>query len=168
MSPVGPTLRRAELIGRLAAAPARAAELARAAEGRTAPEGEWSARDILRHLIAVDVEVFGRRLRDLREQDHPRWSWVEPRFDDGPADRPLTVLIETFSDGRRALVATVNELRPADWERSGTHDTLGVLDVAGLLEVAIDHDDEHISAIRRLAAGGVGEHSARLEPAAGV
>lgn len=152
MSPVGAALRRAELIARFAAAPARATQAATAADGATVPDGEWSAGEILRHLIAVDDQVFGRRLRDLREQDHPRWSWVEPRFDDGPADRPLSVLVATFSDRRRALVAAVTALRPADWARSGSHDTFGVLDVAGLLRVAVDHDDEHLATIERLAA----------------
>ncbi len=153
MSPVGNTRRRAELVGRLASAPARVAHAATAAEGRPVPDGEWSVGEILRHLIAVDGEVFGRRLGDLREQDHPRWSWVEPRFDDGPADRPLSVLIATFGDRRRALVASVTALRPADWARSGTHDTFGLLDVAALLRVAIDHDDEHLASIERLAEG---------------
>ena len=155
MSPVGATVRRSELVGRFAAAPARAAHAAAAAEahGKPVPDGEWSAGEIVRHLIAVDVEVFARRLHDLSEQDQPRWSWVEPRFDDGPADRPLSVLVETFAARRRELVATVTALRAADWDRSGTHDTLGVLDVAGLLRVAIDHDDEHLASIARLASG---------------
>ena len=156
MSPVVTARRRAELVGRLASAPARAAQAAAAVETLTVPDGEWSVGEIVRHLIAVDDEVFGRRLRDLREQDHPRWSWVEPRFDDGPADRPLGVLIETFAARRRALVATVTGLPAAGWQRSGTHDTLGVLDVAGLLQVAIDHDDEHLATIERLVSGARG------------
>jgi hypothetical protein len=154
MSPVGTARQRAELVGRLAAAPARAAVAAAAADGHLVPDGEWSAGEILRHLIAVDDQVFGRRLRDLREQDQPRWSWVEPRFDDGPADRPLSVLIDTWTTRRRALVASVTALTPADWARSGTHATMGVLDVAALLRVAIDHDDEHLASIDRLAAQG--------------
>jgi hypothetical protein len=35
------------------------------------------------------------------------------------------------------------------WARTGTHDTFGVLDVAGLMEKALDHDDEHLASLRR-------------------
>jgi hypothetical protein len=32
--------------------------------------------------------------------------------------------------------------------RAGPHDTFGVLDVAGLMTVAADHDDEHLPSLR--------------------
>jgi hypothetical protein len=50
------------------------------------------------------------------------------------------------------LLASVTALTSADWARTGTHATMGVLDVAALLRVAIDHDDEHLASIDRLAA----------------
>ena len=33
--------------------------------------------------------------------------------------------------------------------RYGTHTTYGVLDVAGLLDLAIDHDEEHLAGLAR-------------------
>lgn len=33
------------------------------------------------------------------------------------------------------------------WSRRGTHQTYGELDVAGLLRVALDHDDHHLAAL---------------------
>jgi hypothetical protein len=47
--------------------------------------------------------------------------------------------------GRRGLTA----LDEAGWARSGTHATYGALDVAGLLRVAADHDDDHIAVLER-------------------
>jgi len=43
----------------------------------------------------------------------------------------------------------LDALGPAGWARTGTHDTFGVLDVAGLMEKALDHDDEHLASLRR-------------------
>ena len=35
------------------------------------------------------------------------------------------------------------------WDRTGVHETYGRLDVAGLLRVAIDHDEEHLAGLAR-------------------
>ncbi len=143
------SLRRAELLARFAATPARTAAAATVADGRPGPAGEWTPGDIVRHLIAVDQDVWGPRLRELAEGGSPRWAWVEPRFDDGPADRPMSVLIATFAAGRRRLVDHVRDLDPAGWARSGTHETMGVLDVEAMLRETVAHDDEHLASIER-------------------
>jgi hypothetical protein len=46
-------------------------------------------------------------------------------------------------------VATVRALDEAGWERFGTHATYGRLDVAGLVRLAIDHDEEHLAGLER-------------------
>lgn len=150
MSPVA-TRRRAELVARFAATPARLASAASPAAERAVAAGEWTVGEIVRHLIAVDDEVWAPRLRDLREQTDPRWDWVEPRFDAGPPERSLDRLLETFRAGRRALVDEVAALDSAGWARTGTHATFGVLDVGDILERVIEHDDEHLATIERMA-----------------
>jgi hypothetical protein len=46
-------------------------------------------------------------------------------------------------------MATLDALDEAGWARTGTHATFGVLDVAGLMVRAIDHDDEHLRSFER-------------------
>ena len=46
-----------------------------------------------------------------------------------------------------AARAALRALDEAGWARSGTHATCGALDVAGLLLVAVDHDNEHGSGV---------------------
>jgi DinB superfamily len=150
------SLRRAELLARFAATPDRTAAAATAAEGRPRAAGEWTPGEIVRHLIAVDHEVWGPRLRQLAGGGSPRWAWVEPRFDDGPEDRPMSVLINTFAAGRRRLVDHVRDLDPAGWARSGTHETMGILDVEAMLRETVAHDDEHLASIERPATGEPG------------
>ena len=41
----------------------------------------------------------------------------------------------------------LDALGPEGWSRTGTPDTYGVLDVAGLMTVAADHDDEHLASL---------------------
>jgi hypothetical protein len=41
----------------------------------------------------------------------------------------------------------------AGWARTGVHATYGRLDVAALLRLAADHDDEHLAALEARAFG---------------
>jgi DinB superfamily len=110
----------------------------------TTPDGEWEPREVVRHLIAVDREVWSARLDQLDQEAEPRWAWVEPRFDAGPADRPLETLLYQFAAGREALIERLDDLDDAGWARVGIHATFGRLDVAGLIAKAVEHDREHL------------------------
>ena len=63
---------------RLAAFPATLADAARVAPEEPPAPGEWTPIEIVRHLIAVEEDVWHRRLGQLRTEEHPRWRWVEP------------------------------------------------------------------------------------------
>jgi hypothetical protein len=153
----GAALRRAEQLGRLAAARGRIAAAARAAERADdappgdAPSGEWSAHQVMLHLVAVEAEVFQARLNDLETQAQPHWTWVEPGTADAPETETLDEAIARFGACRDVTLRRVAELDEAGWSRSGTHETFGLLDVAGLLRVAHDHDLEHLGALERMA-----------------
>ena len=137
---------------RLAGVPTRVTEAAaRAAEPA---EGEWSARQIVLHLIAVEDEVWQARLAQLATEPTPQWPWVEPTFAYFPGDDSLENVVAAFATRRAATVAQLDALDDAGWARSGTHATYGVLDVAALLQRAVDHDEEHVQAIEGLAARG--------------
>jgi hypothetical protein len=58
------------------------------------------------------------------------------------------MIVAAFAAARAATVATVRALDDAGWARFGTHATYGVLDVEGLLARAIDHDHEHLAALK--------------------
>ena len=77
-----------ELVDAFAAFPGRlaAAAKARVAEWRPFPEGEWGPNETVRHLIAVENEVWRARLARLAKEDDPHWTWTEP----GPRTRAST------------------------------------------------------------------------------
>jgi hypothetical protein len=138
---------RAELVERFASLPQRLVEAAEHTPPGPVPDGEWSPAEIVRHLIAVETTVWHARLDQLAAGGEPRWGWTEPRFDDGPEDRSLDELVETFSVRRAETVARLDGFGDEDWARRGIHDTYGPLDVEGLLRLAVDHDEEHVRGI---------------------
>ena len=81
----------------------------------------------------------------------PVWAWTEPGPLDAPEAAALEGALEVFAAGRAATVARVTGLDEAGWARSGTHATFGRLDVAGLLGVVVDHDDEHLGGLEARA-----------------
>ena len=132
---------------RLAGFPDVVAAAAHRADGRPTPDGEWTPEQVVRHLIAVDLEVHQRRLRDLGAEDEPTWPWQEP----GPwPDEPtldLGGVLELFAAVRTETVGMYQALDDAGWARQGRHATFGRLDADGLLRLAVDHDEEHLGGL---------------------
>jgi hypothetical protein len=144
-------MNRTAIVDQFATFPSRlaAAAKARAAEWRPIADGEWGPNEAVRHLIAVEHEVWRSRLARLAKEDDPHWTWTEPGLAPGLDDATLLEILTVFARRRARTVATVRALDEAGWARSGTHATYGRLDVAGLLRVAIDHDEEHLAGIAR-------------------
>jgi DinB superfamily len=135
------------LLDRLASVPDR---LAVATAGAApAPPGEWSPSDIVRHLIAVEEEVWHVRIRQLTSEEHPTWRWAEPDRWLGRPDATLDELLERYREERTATLGLLAALDDSGWERAGTHVTYGVLNVSGLLSKALDHDEEHLASLSR-------------------
>jgi hypothetical protein len=134
---------------RLAAVPGELATAARSAPSEPPSPGEWGPGEIVRHLVAVEQLVWQVRLRQLETEGHPRWAWVEPGQWLGAPGAGLEDLLATHASARASTLAMLDALGTDGWARTGTHDTFGVLDVAGLMEKALDHDDEHLASLRR-------------------
>ena len=135
------------LLAALAAFPDRLAADARAAATRPTPPGEWTSEQVVRHLVAVEVDVHQSRLADLGAGDDPRWDWAEPGPWPDEPDLGLDGVLVRFASLRRATLDTVAALDEAGWARTGTHTQLGVFDVAALLDNARVHDEEHLAAL---------------------
>lgn len=140
-------MNRAELVEAFAGFPARLAVAVSAAPDRPVVPGEWGPAEVVRHLIAVEGEVWQARLTRVAAEDDPHWSWTEPGLAPGFEDAPIETVLTAFAATRATTVATIGALDEAGWARFGTHATYGRLDVAGLLERAIDHDDGHLEGI---------------------
>jgi len=138
-----------EVRDRAAAVPADLAAAASAASPEPPAPGEWTPSEIVRHLIAVEEEVWHPRIRQLLDEDEPRWAWVEPDRWGGAPDASLDDLLAEYGARRAVTVGMLDELDDAGWEKTGVHATFGRLDAAGLMRRAIDHDREHIASLER-------------------
>ena len=138
---------REELVEAFAGFPERFASAARAAAGVPVSPGEWGPSEVGRHLVAVELVVWHVRLKEVATQDDPQWSWTEPGPSAALEAASLDTILAMFAQVRSQSVAAVRAFDDAGWARSGTHATYGILDVAGLLRLAIDHDDEHLRGV---------------------
>jgi hypothetical protein len=139
---------RAGLVAALSAIPSRLAAAAEAASPDLPAPGEWTPSEVVRHLIAVELEVWHPRLAQLKAENRPLWPWVEPGPWAGEPDASLDRLLEVYAQARAVTIASIEALDDAGWAKTGTHATFGVLDAAGLMTRAIDHDEEHIAGLR--------------------
>ena len=115
-----------------------------------APEpGEWSAREVVRHLAAVEAEVWHVRLDALATESFPHWPWVEPGLWSGAGDGTFDSALEVYAARRAATLARLDALDEAGWTRSGRHVVFGILDVAAMLRILLDHDEEHLAQVAR-------------------
>jgi hypothetical protein len=137
----------AGLVTSFAGFPERLGTAARLAVETPVAPGEWGPIEVVRHLIAVEDEVWQSRLAVVAAEVDPHWPWTEPGLAAGFDGQSLEAVLAAFAEARAATAATVRALDDAGWARSGTHATYGVLDVAGLLRLAIDHDESHLAGL---------------------
>ncbi len=135
---------RGAVVAALEAFPTRLREAAFEAAPRPVTAGEWGPNEVVRHLMACEVEVHQSRLTDLATHEAPEWGWAEPGPWPGEPWLTLAELLDRFAALRSSTLVTVADLDDAGWSRSGRHATLGVFDLRGLLANAVDHDEQHL------------------------
>ena len=111
------------LVAALAGFPDRLASAAAAAADRPVASGEWGPAEVVRHLIAVEDEVWRSRLARVATEDDPHWGWIEPGLAPGLDGVGLEEITALFATALAATVATVQALDDAGWARFGTHAT---------------------------------------------
>jgi len=113
--------------------------------------GEWSAVQIVGHLLDVDI-VYGFRWRlalTLDEPDYPgydekRWSML--------ARPPIPVLLAAFSGLRAVNVALLANLDETAWCRKAVHGEQGPEDLRRMLDKVAGHDLAHCNQLDRTIA----------------
>lgn len=147
-------LGRRRVIDALAAAPrALARALGRASGRRLArrpARGEWSATEVLGHLLDAEV-TLGFRIRKLAaEPGAPVVAWDQDRWTDGLRHRraDARTLAAAYGALRAANVEQVRRLSPAQRRAAGRHPEYGRLRVDEILGHWAEHDLNHLEQIR--------------------
>lgn len=145
----------------LAALAAMPEELARALEGqpdealvRPASDGGWGVIENLAHIRDWEA-IFLERARAIVEQERPHL----PAYDDelwaierDYRSQSPRATFEEFRDTRSRLVAFLEGLPEAAWERVGDHGAYGEITLRWMIEHIVEHDQEHLAQIREALA----------------
>lgn len=121
-------------------------------DARPAPD-EWSAREIVHHLVDGEIRSAGR-LRQLIAEDAP----VIQGYDQDVYartlhyDRPIDGAIDMIAAARNSSASLLTTLTDADWSRSGTHTESGTYTVDDWLTIYTAHPFDHAEQIRRARA----------------
>jgi hypothetical protein len=116
---------------------------------RPAPDGGWTARQVVHHLADSEATAYVR-LRRLIAEDEPMIAgYDEPEFARRlHYDRPIGSSLAVLNAVRDASLELLEALTPAEWERSGTHSESGPYSVDRWLEIYAAHSHDHAEQIR--------------------
>ena len=112
--------------------------------------GAWTLRDIAAHLATTEKECFEPRIRAMAAGERPEFEYYsndERDFDGISLRSALTEWAET----RARLIDFVRGLSDEERARIGVHTKFGELTVDRYLQIALDHDQDHLRSLERLA-----------------
>jgi hypothetical protein len=117
--------------------------------------GEWSAAQIVGHLIDVDI-VYGFRFRLVLTEDEPAYpGYDEKLWSQLPHPEPAA-LVPAFA-GLRSYNAALLSGTPRDqWRRAGTHGEQGPEQFAVMVAKIAGHDLAHLDQLARTVAVAAG------------
>jgi DinB superfamily len=112
-------------------------------ERRPAPD-EWSPAECLGHLLLVERRMLSVRLRDILDGRAELVPYDPMAARPPEAEHTPRELVAALAEARRATLAALAGLVPADLERSSHHPEFGAtVTVAHLLNVWAAHDLQH-------------------------
>ncbi len=136
------------LLDALASTPAdiaRAAARCDGEAGRARPAvDQWSAADILNHLVDVERR-YQARLRQIAEAERPTLADIGP--DEAHHDPHATCqeLAVRLRDARQETLVFLRGLPVGGWARRAVHETLGDLRMDQVVRVLVEHDVAHLA-----------------------
>lgn len=117
-------------------------------------DGDWSARDIVAHLLDR-WDTQAERIRRILDESHPLImdeDEVAGLEASGYRTRPIEWLLDEFSDKRGEWGPTLRSIGDKDLARTAQHSVAGKFTLAEMLNHVAYHDLTHIEQIARTLA----------------
>ena len=139
------------IIDQLAASQQLVATMLRiASEDSQARVGAWSLRDIAAHLAASERECFEPRIRAIAAGERPEFDfYANDERDFGGIQ--LEDALDEWLATRRRLLDFARDLDDEELARVGMHQRYGAVTVDRYLEIALEHDRDHLLGLERVA-----------------
>jgi hypothetical protein len=116
---------------------------------RPAPDGGWTARQVVHHLADSEATAYVRLRRLIAEDEPIIAGYDEPEFARRlHYDRPIGSSLAVLKAVRDASLELLETLTPEEWERQGTHSESGPYSVDRWLEIYAAHSHDHADQIR--------------------
>src|SRR5215813_12284535 len=117
--------------------------------------GEWSPAEVLAHLRAADDIQAMRAYMILTREEPPLPAFDERVWSEVAGYLTLhpRASLDLYFRRRIELAHMLRGVAPADFERAGTHETLGRLTLQALLENLASHEEEHVAQLEAMEAG---------------
>ena len=114
-----------------------------------APDGGWTARQVVHHLADSEAMAYIRLRRLIAEDDPLIQGYDEPEYARRlHYGRPIASSLAVLRAVRAASLELLESLTPAEWDRRGTHSESGAYSVDRWLEIYAGHSHDHADQIR--------------------
>jgi hypothetical protein len=121
-----------------------------AADDPSARVGAWSLRDIAGHLAASERECFEPRIHAIASGERPEFDfYANDDRDFGGVQ--LEDALDEWATTRDRLLEFVRGLNDEERARVGVHERYGEISVDRYLEIALEHDRDHLGGLERVA-----------------
>jgi hypothetical protein len=124
------------------------------ADDTSARVGAWSLRDIAAHLAASEKEAYEPRVRAIAAGERPVMDFYS-NDDRDFSGIHLEEALDDWAETRGRLLDYVRGLSDEERARTGTHASYGEVSVDRYLEIALEHDRDHLLGLEHVA----GEHA---------
>jgi hypothetical protein len=109
----------------------------------------WSFRFIAAHMATVEEECFLDRVKHFSTDESPHFE----HYDNTGRDFGQFDLINSLREWaalRRELLDIVRSMPENTWHRSATHSTRGTQTLLELLQIMLEHDQEHLQEVQQM------------------
>ncbi len=120
-------------------------------EDPSARVGAWDLRDIAAHLAASEREAYVPRIRAIAAGENPTFGYYN-NDDTDFSGIHLDDALDEWVATREMLLGFVRTLDEEQRTKlTGRHETFGDVTVDRYLQIALNHDREHLRGLERLA-----------------
>ncbi len=122
-----------------------------AADDSSARVGAWNLRDIAAHLAATERDCYVPRIRAIAAGEGPEFDF----FTNDDSDFSGIQLDDALDEWTATRTLLIGFVRTLDAEQrtglAGRHERYGEVTVDRYLEIALEHDRDHLGGLERLA-----------------
>ena len=121
-----------------------------AADDPSARVGAWDLRDIAAHLAATERDCYVPRIRSIAAGENPTFDFFTNDGSDFSGIH-LDDALDEWTATRLMLIGYVKTLGDEQRALTGHHERYGEVTVDRYLEIALEHDQDHLRGLERLA-----------------